>query len=348
MITLGIETSCDETAVAILNGKRVLASEVASSAPAQAEFGGVVPEIASRSHLEALLPCLDAALRKSKLRLKDIGLIAVTQGPGLSGSLLVGVSAAKALATALGKPIMPVDHVLAHAYAGQLLRKKPGFPFLALVVSGGHTLLIHWRKAGEARILGRTIDDAAGEAFDKVAKMMGLGYPGGPAIERVARGGDPEKYRFPRAFLRDPQYNFSFSGLKTSVLYKLDELRRRGPLTAKQKQDIAASFQEAVCDVLVAKTMRALGEFKLRTLVVGGGVAANGRLKRMFEKAARGGKLEVVFPTKELAADNAVMIAALGAMLYGPRSGSATVPDLSFDVYPDFFVQKNSLIRYNN
>jgi N6-L-threonylcarbamoyladenine synthase len=347
MIVLGIETSCDETAVAIVRGRRVLASEVASSAASQAEFGGVVPEIASRSHLEALLPCLDQALHKAKSRLSKIDLIAVTQGPGLAGSLVVGVSAAKALALALGKPVIPVDHVLAHAYSGQLLRKHPGFPFVALVVSGGHTLIAHWKSEADVRILGRTVDDAAGEAFDKVAKMMGLGYPGGPAIEREARAGDPKKFTFPRAWLREPHYDFSFSGLKTAVLYKLDELTAREPLTAALKRDVAAGFQEAVCDVLVRKTMRALEETGAKTLVVGGGVAANGRLKRMFEAAAAGKCLEIVFPTKELAADNAVMIASLGEMLYR-RAGSPSKTRTAFDAYADFFVQKNRLVRYNS
>jgi len=347
MITLGIETSCDETAVALIEGRRVLASEIASSASTQAAFGGIVPEIASRSHLEAFIACLDAALKKSKKKLTDVDLVAVTQGPGLAGSLLVGVSAAKAIALSIKKPIVPVDHVLAHAYAGQLLRKKASFPFLALVVSGGHTVIIHWKTKNNAQVLGRTIDDAAGEAFDKVAKMMGLGYPGGPAIERAAMKGDPAKYKFPRSFLRDPNLDFSFSGLKTAVLYKLDEISAKKPLTLKQKQDIAASFQEAVCDVLASKTRRALEQTRARVLIVGGGVAANKRLRRALEITLKDTGVEIVFPTNELAADNAIMIAALGDMLHR-SAGSPKKTDIRFDVYADFFVQKTNRIRYNN
>ena len=348
MITLGIETSCDETAVALVDGPRVLAACVASSAETHAEFGGVVPEIASRCHLEALMPLLASALKKARVKLSRIGLIAVTRGPGLAGSLLVGVSAAKALALALGKPVVGVDHVMAHAYSGRIGAKRP-FPFMALVVSGGHTLLIDWKDLRRARIIGRTLDDAAGEAFDKVAKMLGLGYPGGPEIERIARGGDAAKYKFPRPGIREEHLDFSFSGLKTAVLYKLDELRRRGPLRGIDKKDIAASFQEAACEVLVRKSLRAARAHGARTLVVGGGVSANGRLRALFARESRKApgeaSVEVIFPSAQLAADNAVMIAALGQAMGPPKARPGAPKD--FDVYSDFFVQKSRGVLYN-
>jgi N6-L-threonylcarbamoyladenine synthase len=346
MLTLGIETSCDETAVALYDGK-VLAEEVASSAARNAPFGGVVPEIASRSHLEGLLPCLDGALKKAGVRLGRVRLVAVTQGPGLMGSLVVGVAAAKALGVALGVPVVPVDHVLAHALAAQIGRGRFRFPFLGLVVSGGHTLLVHWRRLEDLAIIGRTFDDAAGEAFDKVAKILDLGYPGGPVVDRLARSADPSKIPFPRPWLNEKHHHFSFSGLKTAVLYTVEDMRRRGPVTDRDKAEICAGFQEAVCDVLVAKTLRAARERGVRRIVVGGGVAANSRLRERFAEAGAG--FEVLFPFLKLAADNAVMIAALGRELYRSRArrgarAAAKRGRLDFAPYSDFFAQKKGLV----
>ncbi len=345
MITLGIETSCDETAVAVMKGRKVLGENIASSAKDQAPFGGIVPEIASRCHVEAVLPCIDRALKQSKISLKDVDLIAVTQGPGLMGSLLVGVAVAKALALALKVPVVGVDHVLAHAYSGQLMQKKTTFPFVGLVVSGGHTLLTHWKDEARVAIIGRTFDDASGEAFDKVAKMMDLGYPGGPVIDRISRGVDPALYPFPRPWIQEKHYHFSFSGLKTAVLYKIRDIRAGRELTDKDKREIASGFQEAVCDVLVEKSLRACAAYKARTLSVGGGVAANSRLREKLPEAAakRGMKLNILFPTLRLSADNAVMIAALGQALAARRKPK---PGARFEPYSDFFVPKRRIV-YN-
>jgi N6-L-threonylcarbamoyladenine synthase len=345
MITLGIETSCDETAVAVVSGTRVLAETLASSMDLHAPFGGVVPEIASRAHTEALVPLIDAALKRAKTPLKKIDLIAVTGGPGLLGSVLVGVSAAKALSLALRKPVAYVDHVLAHAYAGAWsTASKRGlkYPFAALVVSGGHTILIHWKSAGRIELIGKTMDDAAGEAFDKVAKMLGLGYPGGPVIDRISKGVDPRAFDFPRSQMREKHYDFSFSGIKTSVFYKVSALEKQGPLTDAVKASVASAFQEAVCEVLAVKAARACAEFGVKRLVVGGGVSANTRLQAMLKDAARRGGFEAVFPGNQLSADNAVMIAALGqemaragaSRLGKPERGSR---NLNFEPYADFF-----------
>lgn len=344
-ITLGIETSCDETAVAVLRGRKVLGENIASSAKDQAPFGGIVPEIASRCHVEAILPCIDRALKQSKVRLKDIGLIAVTSGPGLMGSLLVGVAAAKSLGLALGVPVVPVDHVLAHAFSGQLMRKRTTYPFIGLVVSGGHTLLTLWKDCDKVAIIGRTFDDAAGEAFDKVAKMMDLGYPGGPVIDRISRTVDPAAYKFPRAWINEKHYNFSFSGLKTAVLYTIRDIRAERELDDREKSRIASAFQEAVCDVLTAKALRACKAHRIRTLVVGGGVAANSRLRETLpqEASERGMKLKILFPTLGLAADNAVMIAALGQAIVAKRKPRAGA---DFEPYSDFFVPKRRIV-YN-
>src|SRR3989338_4857246 len=263
MITLGIETSCDETAVAVLKGRRtVLSSVVASSLKEHRKYGGVVPEIASRAHLEALLPVLDKALAKARLKASAVDLIAVTQGPGLMGSLLVGVSAAKALALALDKPLIGVDHVLAHVYAGFLSDPGVRFPCLGLVVSGGHTMLIRMDAASERLLLRRNLDDAAGEAFDKVAKMLDLGYPGGPEIDRLSRGQDPNRFPFTRPFLSKDSLQFSFSGIKTAVYYAVERIRKKRHLNAGLKKQIASGFQEAVCDVLVHKALLAARDRK--------------------------------------------------------------------------------------
>ncbi len=332
-MTLGIETSCDETSVSVLKGRReILSNVVFSSLAEHKKFGGVVPEIASRSHLETILPCLDAALKKAGVSLRQIDLIAVTQGPGLMGSLLVGLSAAKALALSLDKPLVGVDHVIAHVWAGFLSDKTLRYPFLGLVVSGGHTMLIRLDGPDRLCVLGRTRDDAAGEAFDKVAKILELGYPGGPEVDRLSRGQDPTRISFTRPFLSKDSLDFSFSGIKTAVFYQVQKIKRHKPLTLRLKKEICAGFQEAVCDVLVKKSIMAARAQGLSRLVVGGGVSANTRLREKLSSAAGKAGLKVVFPAPFLCQDNAAMIAGLGAALY--RQGKKDPLELSS--YSDF------------
>ena len=334
MITLGIETSCDETSIAILKGgRKILSNVVFSSIKEHKKFGGVVPEIASRSHVEMLLPCLKAALKNVRvgaiheLPLHKIDLIAVTQGPGLMGSILVGIASAKALALALDKPLIGVDHVVAHLYAGVLSDPKIRFPFLGLVVSGGHTLLQRMNSVSNVELLGRTLDDAAGEAFDKVAKILGLGYPGGPEIDRLSRGEDPKKFFFSRPFLSKDSLDFSFSGIKTAVYYQVEALKKIKPLSLKTKRQLCAGFQESVCEVLVAKTVRALKRHGLKTCMIGGGVSANTRLRRMFDAVSKKEGVRAIFPPAFLCQDNGAMIAGLGEALH--RSGKRNRLDLA-------------------
>ena len=333
MITLGIETSCDETSVAILkDGKKQLSNVVVSSLKEHEKYGGVIPEIASRAHLETLIACLDLALKKAKKKPENIDLIAVAQGPGLMGSLLVGLSAAKALALSLQKPLVGVDHVIAHIYSGILSEPKLKFPYLGLVVSGGHTMILRMDSPSRISILGRTIDDAAGEAFDKVAKILCLRYPGGPEVDRLAKGQDSASIKFSRPFPSKDSLDFSFSGIKTAVFYKVNELEKKKPLSLKIKKQICAGFQEAVCDVLTEKSLRAAKNEGLYTIVVGGGVSANSRLRQKLRFAAKKESIQVIFPDFDLCRDNAAMIAALGAALY--REGKTDTLDLSS--YPDF------------
>ncbi len=333
MITLGIETSCDETSVAVVkNGKAVLSNVVYSSLQQHQPYGGIIPEIASRSHLEEFLPCFEEALKKAKITSADIDLLAVTRGPGLLGSLLVGVSAAKALSLALKKPLVGVDHVIAHLYAGFLSDKKLKFPFLGLAVSGGHTMLVRMDSARRHKILGKTLDDAAGEAFDKVAKILGLGYPGGPEIDRLAKGEDSNRFFFTRPYLSHDSADFSFSGIKTAVYYTVERHPRKRNLTLKDKKGIAAGFQEAVCDVLVKKSMKTAKAQHLKTIVVGGGVSANSRLKQLFTQASKKEGVRTVFPALSLCQDNAAMIAALGSAVY--KEGQRDT--LGMAAYPEF------------
>ena len=342
MLTLGIETSCDETSISVLKDlRRVLSNVVYSSLNEHRKFGGVVPEIASRSHLETVLVCLQAALKKAKVSLKQIDLVAVTQGPGLLGSILVGVSAAKALSLGLQKPLIGVDHVSAHVYSGFLSAKKLRFPCLGLVVSGGHTLILKMDGPGQVKVLGKTIDDAAGEAFDKVAKILGLGYPGGPVIDRLSRGQDSGRFHFSRPFLSKESLDFSFSGIKTAVFYKVEALKKTRPLTLKAKKEICAGFQEAVCDVLVEKSVRAAQMHGLRSIVVGGGVSANTRLRQKLAAAAKKAGVQTFFPEMAFCQDNAAMIAALGAALH--REGRQSALDMAG--YPDFPIDGNKTRR---
>ena len=309
---LAIETSCDETAAAVVeDGRHILSNVVASQVELHARYGGVFPEIASRAHIEAIVPTIEQAMREAHLGLGDLDAVAVTYGPGLAGSLLVGVNAAKGLALGRNLPLVGINHLEAHIYAHWLEVESEGaaparleFPLLALIVSGGHSELILMRDHGQYEYLGGTLDDAAGEAFDKVGRLLGLPYPGGPAIEKTAREGNPTAFRFPRAWL-DDSYDFSFSGLKTAVLRAVQKYSEppRGRLLA----DLAASFQEAVVDVLSAKTARAAEEFNVTAVLLCGGVSANQALRA--ETRERAG-VPVYYPPPILCTDNAAMVGA--------------------------------------
>jgi N6-L-threonylcarbamoyladenine synthase len=313
MFFLGLETSCDETAAAVFTDEpAVLASVIASQTDLHARFGGVVPEVAARAHLQRLLPVVDEALRQANVPLSQIGCVAVLNTPGLVGALLVGVSAAKMFALALDVPLISANHVEAHVYACRLAAGRDIFPCVGLVVSGGHTALFHCRDPLHLEMLGTTLDDAAGEAFDKVASLLGLGFPGGPAVEREAAGGDPAAFNFPRSFLTDDRLDFSFSGLKTAVLYAVrgQDLSRPAPEPpGPRRADLAASFQQAVVDVLVAKARQALRRTGLRRLAVGGGVAANRGLRAALERMAGEEGAELFIPPLALCTDNAAMAA---------------------------------------
>jgi len=317
---LGIETSCDETAVAIVAGDRVLGAEVASQVPDHARFGGVVPEVAARNHLLAILPTVESALRAAHLQPADLTGVAVTHRPGLAGALLVGVHTARALAWAWGVPIVGVDHVAAHVWAchlhdgGAPALRPPALPFAALAVSGGHTSLLRVDGPEHMTVLGRTLDDAAGEAFDKVAKLIGLPYPGGPSVEREAARGDPARVRLPRGMVGRDDDSYSFSGLKTAVRLQVDAARKAGALEASVA-DLCAAFQAAVVDQLVRVTLRALARHGLRRLVLAGGVAANGSLRSALAAACAGRRIAFHPVPLPYCGDNGAMVAALGAAL---------------------------------
>lgn len=319
-LVLGIETSCDETGVGIVRGTDLLANVIASSMEEHARYGGVVPEVAARAHLEALGPTIAAALDEADIELADVDAVAVTSGPGLAGALMVGVGAAKALALALDRPIYAVNHLVGHVGADILDDEAPlETPTVALLVSGGHTSLLLVRDlVSDVELLGETIDDAAGEAFDKVARLLGLPYPGGPEIDRAAIGGDPAAIRFPRGLtqpkdLAAHRYDFSFSGLKTAVARWVEQREAAGepvPLA-----DVAASFREAVVDVLVSKAIAACADLGVPRLLLGGGVVANARLREVAEERADAAGVALRIPPLSLCTDNGAMIAALGAQL---------------------------------
>ena len=303
-LVLAIETSCDETAVAILRAPRdILASEVASQIDLHQRFGGVVPEVASRNHLPRIRPLIEAALHRSGSSLTDIDCVAATRGPGLLTSLLVGYSAAKGLAIGLGKPFIGINHLEGHLLSPFLPGIDRAFPSIGLIVSGGHTMLVRSTGVGAYHLLGRTLDDAAGEAFDKVAKLLELPYPGGPEIDRLARQGNPKKFDLPRSMAKSGDFNFSFSGLKTAVRYLLPKLE--GDFHA----DLCASFQEAVVDVLVQKTIRAAERSGVRLVTVSGGVSANSRLRSKMLEATTSVRLDLKLASPSLSTDNAAMIA---------------------------------------
>jgi N6-L-threonylcarbamoyladenine synthase len=318
-IVLGIETSCDETGVGIVRGGELLANVIASSMDEHARYGGVVPEVAARAHLEALTPTLTEALERAAISLADIDAVAVTSGPGLAGALMVGVGAAKALALSLGKPLYAVNHLVGHVGADVLAQDELELPTVALLVSGGHTSLLLVRNLlDDVELLGETIDDAAGEAFDKVARLLGLGYPGGPAIDRAAAEGDPTAIRFPRGLtqpkdLEKHRYDFSFSGLKTAVARWVEKREDAGldvPVA-----DVAAGFREAVVDVLTQKAIAACRDLGVPRLLLGGGVVANARLRQVAEQRADAAGVTLRIPPLDLCTDNGAMIAALGAQL---------------------------------
>ena len=318
---LAIETSCDDTCAAVLDGPRILANLISSQAEAHAGFGGVVPEVASRHHLELTAPLVGAALDQAGISLEEIEAVAVTAGPGLIGALLVGVSTAKAIAAPRRLPLIPVDHLQGHVAANFLEPEPLEPPFLCLLASGGHTLLAAVRDHEGHEVLGQTLDDAAGEAFDKSARLLGLGYPGGPALQKLAADGDPEAFEMPVAMARDPSLNFSFSGLKTALVYLCRDL---GPEeVAERRADLAASFQAAVVGQLVAKLKRALKKGDWEAVALGGGVAANGPLRQAVAALCEEQGVRLKLVPGELCTDNAAMIGS--AARFAPR-----VP------YPDY------------
>ncbi len=328
-LTLGIETSCDETAVAVLEGPSRLRSNVISSQLAEhAPFGGVVPELAARAHVENLLTVLQAALDEAGVELGDVDRIGVTSGPGLIGALLVGVGFAKGLALSLERPLYPVHHLEAHLFANLFEHPELEPPFLALVVSGGHTVLARVEAWGAYRTVGATRDDAAGEAFDKVAKLLGLGYPGGAVLERLAREGNPAAIPFPRPMRNDPSNDVSFSGLKTAVALMVE--REPRPIAPQRLADICASFQAAVVDTLALKTFRAADQEPTSAVVLAGGVSRNESLRERFRAEAQARGLPLLYPRPDLCTDNAAMIARTAFHHFTKR----VVPDLSFSVFP--------------
>ena len=327
-IVLGIETSCDETAVGIVRGRTLLANVIASSVEEHARFGGVVPEIASRAHLEAMIPILHQALKDSKLSLKDIDAVAVTGGPGLVGALLVGVGSAAGLALGLNKPIYAVNHLAAHVSVDSLTHNNPLDPTIALLVSGGHSSLLQVDDiTGSITKLGETMDDAAGEAFDKIARVMKLGFPGGPAIDKLAHDGNPTAIDFPRGLTTSNDwqtrpFDFSFSGLKTAVARYLEAT------PDYKKSDVAASFQEAIVDVLLLKAVAACKQSGIDSLVIAGGVAANSRLRAVAQERCDKAGIRLRVPSPGLCTDNGAMVAALGSLMV---SAGRTPSPVAFD-----------------
>ena len=332
MLILGIESSCDETGVAIYDteaGGRLLSHALHSQVSMHQEYGGVVPELASRDHIRRTVPLLRKALSENGRSLSAINAIAYTQGPGLAGALLVGAAFAEGLATALNIPSIPVHHLEGHLLSPLLSRRPPTFPFIALLVSGGHSQLMRVTGVGQYALLGETLDDAAGEAFDKTAKLLGLPYPGGAALAALAEQGRPDVCKFPRPMLNSGDFNFSFSGLKTAVLTHVREI---GEPDEQQRADIARGFQDAIVEVLVKKSMRAIRDSGLRQLVVAGGVGANRELRRRLDERATRAKITVYYPEFEFCTDNGAMIALAGALRF--QAGLSLKPAGSFAIRP--------------
>jgi len=330
IITLAIETSCDETSVAVLkNGREVLSNVISSQIDIHRKFGGVVPEVASRKHIENINIIIQQALDEANITFDDIDLIGVTRGPGLVGALLVGISSAKAIAYALNKPIVGVNHIEGHICANYIEHKDLQPPFTCLVVSGGHTYLIYVRDYTDYELVGRTRDDAAGEAFDKVARALGLPYPGGPVIDKLAKEGNKDAVEFPRVYLEHNSYDFSFSGLKTAVLNYLNQARQKGEEIIVK--DVAASFQQAVIEVLVEKSIHLAKERHSERIVIAGGVAANEGLRSLMEKRGNEENIKILYPSRILCTDNAAMIGSAAYFNYI----NGKVSDLYLNVVPN-------------
>lgn len=337
MIILGIETSCDETSASVVKADRgkfkILSNIVSSQIKIHAKYGGVVPEVAARKHIENMMPVLISSLKQAKIKKEDIDIVAVTNGPGLAISLLVGVETARTLSFALKKKLVAVNHIEAHILSNMISNSKIKFPALCLVVSGGHTQLVLIKEIGKYQIIGETLDDAVGECFDKVAKILGLGYPGGPIISKVAKSGNPNAYNLPRPMMKHDNFDFSFSGLKTAVLYLVNKLTRtRQRLVPTDIQDIAASFQQAAVDVLLDKTTRAAKEYKVKTIMLAGGVSANQKLREQMKSAAEEQGNALFLPDLKYCTDNAAMIAVAG--YYGAKAKRFTSWD-KIDVEPN-------------
>ena len=336
MLILGIESSCDETGVALYDAaeSRLLAHALHSQILMHQDYGGVVPELASRDHIRRTVPLLRKVFQESGRSLNELAAIAYTQGPGLAGALLVGASFAEGLAAALGIPVLPVHHLEGHLLSPLLSSRPPTFPFVALLVSGGHSQLMRVSGVGQYELLGETLDDAAGEAFDKTAKLLGLPYPGGAALSEMATQGRPEMIKLPRPMLHSGDFDFSFSGLKTAVLTRVREI---GEPDAQQRADIAHGFQQAIVEVLVRKALRAVRDSGLRRLVVAGGVGANRELRRQLDAGAAKAKIEVFYPELEFCTDNGAMIALVGGLRY--RAGQSLKPAGAFAVKPRWPLQ---------
>lgn len=348
MLVLGIETSCDETSASVVrDGVNILSNTIASSLSLHKKYGGVVPEIACRHHLECINYVIEESLNDADAKLSDIELVAVTHGPGLTGALLIGISAAKSLSYALNIPMVGVNHLYSHIYSAMINGTNVEFPCIGLIVSGGHTTIILVKDYNKIEMLGQTRDDAAGEAFDKAAKMLGLGYPGGPIIEEKAKAGNPEAIKFPRAYLGKGSFDFSFSGVKTALLYYVrdnhggDILQHKKKIGSKDNlfvhqdvpsvSDICASFQKAIFDVIVDKTMNACVKERATQILIGGGVSNNKTLRSMFEAEACGKNIKVLFPVDGTGTDNAAMVAAAGYRLF--KDG--VISDYSLDSEPN-------------
>ncbi|HEX4331212.1 MAG TPA: tRNA (adenosine(37)-N6)-threonylcarbamoyltransferase complex transferase subunit TsaD [Usitatibacter sp.] len=335
MLILGIETSCDETGVALYDTSAgLLADALHSQVELHALYGGVVPELASRDHVRRLLPLVSTVLDRAGRRVEDLDLVAFTQGPGLAGALLVGASVAAGMGVALGKPVVGIHHLEGHLLSPLLASPRPEFPFIALLVSGGHTQLMRVDEVGRYAMLGETLDDAAGEAFDKTASLLGLGYPGGPALARLAVGGDAKRFDFPRPMIASGDLDFSFSGLKTSVLTRV---RALGACDDRTRADLAASFQEAIVDVLAAKCAAALEREALDALVVAGGVGANARLRERLEADTKHRGARVYFPPLALCTDNGAMIAFAAALKYAQ---GVPATNTGFNVFPRWDLER--------
>jgi N6-L-threonylcarbamoyladenine synthase len=334
MLILGIESSCDETGVALYDTERgLLAHELHTQVAMHAAYGGVVPELASRDHIQRLTALIEKVINESERTLENIDAIAVTEGPGLGGALLTGCSVAAGLGASLNKPVVGIHHLEGHLLSPLLSEPAPGFPFVALLVSGGHTQLMAVRSVGEYELLGETVDDAAGEAFDKTATLLGLGYPGGPALSQLAEMGDPCRFKLPRPLINSGDLNFSFSGLKTAVINEAGKLAASGLRNAQADADLASAFEAAVVDVLVAKCIRALAVTGMARLVVSGGVGANAKLRRDLKTAATNHRAMAYFPPLHLCTDNGAMIAFAAALRLGANPAAAARGD-SFGVRP--------------